>query len=241
MFSKEFEALIEATLQDGVLEDNEKAVLARRAEKEGVDLAELEVYINSLLQKRQQELAATQRKAMKEQEEELKKMEMGELRICPSCGKPVPQGASSCKFCGHAFTETVISKAFVEFSEKLQIIEEKRTMLNTFATNSSKVVGDLQNIGRFISNYPVPNNRTDLLDFMTNIQPCCDIKGPKYCCGMNYVPNYGYAYWLLFVNCINKARINFKNDPDFEFFFTYFEQENSRKSGAVGLFYKLFH
>ena len=56
MFSKELENLIQATLEDGVLEEYEKAALIKRATAEGVDLTELEIYINSLLQKRQREL-----------------------------------------------------------------------------------------------------------------------------------------------------------------------------------------
>ena len=56
MFSIELENLIQATLEDGVLEENGKAALVRRAEREGVDLAELEIYINSLLQNRAREL-----------------------------------------------------------------------------------------------------------------------------------------------------------------------------------------
>lgn len=35
MFSKEMEALIEAALQDGVLTDQEKTVLLKRAQREG--------------------------------------------------------------------------------------------------------------------------------------------------------------------------------------------------------------
>ena len=45
MFSKELESLIQATLQDGLLTDQEKAVLIRRAQNEGVDLDELDIYI----------------------------------------------------------------------------------------------------------------------------------------------------------------------------------------------------
>ena len=56
MFSKELENLIQATLEDGVLEEHEKAAIIKRAEREGVDIAELEIYINSLLQKRAREL-----------------------------------------------------------------------------------------------------------------------------------------------------------------------------------------
>ena len=55
MFSKGLEDLIKATLEDGILEDYEKEALIKRAQKEGVDLTELEIYINSLLQKRKRE------------------------------------------------------------------------------------------------------------------------------------------------------------------------------------------
>ena len=46
MFSPELENLIQATLEDGILEDKEKAALIKRAQAEGVDIAELEIYIN---------------------------------------------------------------------------------------------------------------------------------------------------------------------------------------------------
>lgn len=67
MFSKEMENLIQATLEDGVLEENEKAALIKRAQKEGVDLDELEIYINSLLQKRQRELNIKNKEAKEAQ------------------------------------------------------------------------------------------------------------------------------------------------------------------------------
>ena len=55
MFSQELEDLIQATLEDGVIEDYEKAALVKRAQAEGVDLTELKIYINSIIQKRQKE------------------------------------------------------------------------------------------------------------------------------------------------------------------------------------------
>lgn len=80
MFSKELEDLIQATLEDGVLEENEKAALVKRATAEGVDIAELEIYINSILQRRQRELnnEADARRAKRDQE---RKEALG--RICP--------------------------------------------------------------------------------------------------------------------------------------------------------------
>lgn len=49
LFSPRMEALINSALRDGVLTDQEKAVLKRRAEKEGEDWDEIEMIINSQL------------------------------------------------------------------------------------------------------------------------------------------------------------------------------------------------
>ena len=76
MFSKELEALIQATLEDGILEDNEKAALVKRAEREGVDLNELEIYINSLLQRRQR-ILNEKKNAIEEKYEQEKKKAIG--------------------------------------------------------------------------------------------------------------------------------------------------------------------
>ena len=101
MFSKELENLIQATLEDGVLEDYEKAALVKRAENEGVDLAELEIYINSLLQKRKRE-QHEKIEARAEQLEEQRREEFG--RTCPNCGKQVPPLTVKCE-CGFEFSK----------------------------------------------------------------------------------------------------------------------------------------
>ena len=49
LFSERLEALISSALQDGVLTDQEIAVLKKRAEKEGEDWDEVEMIINSRL------------------------------------------------------------------------------------------------------------------------------------------------------------------------------------------------
>lgn len=54
LFSSRMEALINSALQDGVLTDQEKAVLKKRAEKEGEDWDEVEMIINSRLPRKEQ-------------------------------------------------------------------------------------------------------------------------------------------------------------------------------------------
>ena len=54
LFSPRMEALINSALRDGVLTDQEKAVLKKRAEKEGEDWDEVEMIINSRLPRKEQ-------------------------------------------------------------------------------------------------------------------------------------------------------------------------------------------
>ena len=101
MFSKQMENLIQATLEDGKLEENEKAALIKRAKKEGVDLDELEIYINSLLQKRKRELNK-ENEEREEKHQKAKKEAFGQ--VCPNCGKQVPPLTLKCD-CGYEFNK----------------------------------------------------------------------------------------------------------------------------------------
>lgn len=76
MFSEKLEELIQSSLQDGVLTDQERAAIIKRAKAEGEDIDEVEIYIDSLLQKRQKELnnSDVKRKANTSAMDELKKL-----------------------------------------------------------------------------------------------------------------------------------------------------------------------
>jgi len=76
MFSERLEKLIQSSLQDGILTDQEKAAIIKRAKAEGEDIDEVEIYIDSLLQKRQKELnnSAVKKKANTSNLDELKKL-----------------------------------------------------------------------------------------------------------------------------------------------------------------------
>lgn len=52
MFSEELKQLIEAAVTDGKVTEKEMKVIARRAKAEGVDMDELEIYIDSRIQSR---------------------------------------------------------------------------------------------------------------------------------------------------------------------------------------------
>jgi len=122
MFSKELEDLIQATLEDGILEENEKAALVKRAQREDVDLGELEIYINSLLQKRQRELNKESREARAKQEEaelQSERLHSKTLRKCPKCGEYIPNLTNVCPGCGFIIENSKTDETVLELMSLL--------------------------------------------------------------------------------------------------------------------------
>lgn len=125
MFSKELENLIEATLADGILEDHEKAALVKRAQKEGVDLDELEIYIQSIMQKRVQ----NQKIKMDKETAAHEKERIG--NVCPHCHTQIPPMTKICPECGQAVNsnETSGDKELFKLIDRITdaIVEVKQS------------------------------------------------------------------------------------------------------------------
>lgn len=165
MFSNELENLIQATLEDGVLEDYEKAALVRRAQAEGVDLAELEIYINSILQRRQKEME-NEKKAKFEKHAQEKREALGQ--VCPNCGKQVPPMTLKCE-CGFEFTKGKSVSSVQLLFEKIEQIQS--TPMKDMDADSDEYKAEKQArnnmIRETISLFPVPNTKEDIIEFLS--------------------------------------------------------------------------
>jgi hypothetical protein len=182
MFSKELENLIQASLEDGILEEYEKAALVKRAQREGVDLDELEIYINSLLQKRQRELRE-KKTEQEEKHEQQHKEAFG--RTCPNCGKQVPPLTLICD-CGYEFSTNRAVSSVQQLMDKIEEIKNKSEEAliasklskedETDAKNAEKLECD-QRIRDAISMFPVPNTKEDIVEFLSLSAPNSKKKG----------------------------------------------------------------
>lgn len=85
MFSEELNKLIEASLVDGVITDQERAVIRKRALLEGVDPDEVDLMLDAEIQKIRQ----------KQQEA------VAKVKKCPACGEIMPALSGTCPSCGH--------------------------------------------------------------------------------------------------------------------------------------------
>lgn len=241
MFSKELEEIIEAALADGVLTEKERAVLHKRAQAEGVDADELDIVLDGRLAK------------MKKSEDWLRptppqnlpNQKLGNVVKCPSCGAQVVGGSAVCPECGYTFSNVGANSSAEKLQAKLDDFNRRqeqradsRGISGSIMHELSKGFGadnTLKHKMDIVRNFPVPNTRADLLEFLTMIQPMVNATGSRQ--GGNPATgeeDLSYAYWLLYSNCINKAQLSFSNDSDFSPYFAFYKQELDKTKGIIG-------
>lgn len=106
MIPKELDDLIKEYLTDGIITSKERQVLLKKAQNLGLDVDEVDLYIDAQQQKVDQAADAAMRKA--------------KGKTCPFCGASVAQLAEKCPECGKAIT----AEASKELKKLLDEIEE---------------------------------------------------------------------------------------------------------------------
>lgn len=185
MYSKELEELIDSVLADGVVTDQERAVLRKRALACGEDPDEVMIVVDGRLAKMKKgaspAIPATEKR--------------GNIVKCPHCGAPIEAGAVKCKECGYVFTNVKANNTAKEFAIMLeQRIQKVR--YDGDKTNINKV-------NEFIKNYPLPTGKEDLLEFIASLDARRRSKS-----------NYQEAYNAKYQECVTKAKTLFAGDSD---------------------------
>lgn len=185
MYSKELEELIDSVLADGVVTDQERAVLRKRALACGEDPDEVMIVVDGRLAKMKKSaspaIPATEKR--------------GNIVKCPHCGAPIEAGAVKCKECGYVFTNVKANNTAKEFAIMLeQRIQKVR--YDGDKTNINKV-------NEFIKNYPLPTGKEDLLEFIASLDARRRSKS-----------NYQEAYNAKYQECVTKAKTLFAGDSD---------------------------
>ena len=185
MYSKELEELIDSVLADGVVTDQERAVLRKRALACGEDPDEVMIVVDGRLAKMKKgaspAIPATEKR--------------GNIVKCPNCGAPIEAGAVKCKEGGYVFTNVKANNTAKEFAIMLeQRIQKVR--YDGDKTNINKV-------NEFIKNYPLPTGKEDLLEFIASLDARRRSKS-----------NYQEAYNAKYQECVTKAKTLFAGDSD---------------------------
>lgn len=241
MYSKELEEIIEAALADGVLTDKERAILHKRALAEGVDPDELDVVIDGRLAK----MKRSEDWLRPTPPQNLSNHKLGNVVKCPSCGSQVIGGSAVCPECGYTFSNVSANSSaeklqakLDEFNRRQEERADKRGLASSVLHNVGTAFGGDQKVIMskmdIISTFPVPNTRADLLEFLTMLNSRANSTGRRNGLGNGGVEDLSYAYWLLYTNCINKAKVSFANDSDFQYYFQSYEEKLKKTKGFIG-------
>ena len=185
MYSKELEELIDSVLADGVITDQERTVLRKRALACGEDPDEVMIVVDGRLAKMKKgaspAIPATEKR--------------GNIVKCPNCGAPIEAGAVKCKECGYVFTNVKANNTAKEFA----IMLEQRIQKVRYDGDKTNING----VNEFIKNYPLPTGKEDLLEFIASLDARRRSKS-----------NYQEAYNAKYQECVTKAKTLFAGDSD---------------------------
>ena len=250
MYSEKLENLIDAIVASGELDDAALSVLNRTAKNEGEDPEEILVIVRGRIAKAKQASPASEQPAMSDKIG-------GHKKKCPACGADYIPGTAVCPECGYVFSGIGTTRSADRLYEELQKFNNANQtksgggILHSYLKMYNLADDGISDIARrkmdIIQSFPIPNSREDLIDFLSSLQPKADINGPKtgtrgggprgLAFGKDKTEDLSYAYWVLFSNCINKARMSFAADKDFIPFFDYYDEVTSKK-GFTNIFRK---
>lgn len=269
MFSEELEELIEIAIADGELTDKKRQVLIKRATSEGVDLDELEMIIDSRLNKKKKSqgfntgtatppIPPAPEPAQSQAASAPASGKHGVVNKCPVCGAIVESGNPSCPECGYAFRGIAANSSVEKLSELLrqvqidirqQDIEIEKINANKKPQNliSGAFSGDLLRQAQGNT-----NNLQRINDIIINF-PVPTTKEdllefilflePKTKGGLYNNPNYHHkkVYKTKFDECCRKAELLFPNDPQVtRILNSVMPEKSDKKEKKGGFFGKLF-
>lgn len=135
----EFVDLVQEFLTDGVISEAELNVLMKKADKLGIDRDEAYLYTQAQLQKLQQQIEAANMKKLG--------------KLCPMCGKQVPDLANTCPHCDSPITAEICA----ELDEILENLEDALVELKSgrdFAASMANIDRYVRKAKRSFDNNP---------------------------------------------------------------------------------------
>ncbi|NDW11462.1 hypothetical protein D0T50_00980 [Bacteroides sp. 214] len=185
MYNEQLENLINAALSDGELTEKEKQVLFRKAESFGIDLDEFEMVLDARLYEKQQ---AMKQNSTSQSSAAPKSNKIGDVKKCPACGAILQSFSIQCSDCGYNFSNI---EANTSIQKLFQMLNEAENERKDAGMSVGKVIGKVfaQHFGlssgdkvqskkiTIISNFPIPNTKEDILEFLSLAYPKAQLKG----------------------------------------------------------------
>lgn len=216
VYNPQLEKLINLALADGELTEKEKQVLFKKAEDMGIDLDEFEMVLEAKLYERCKSNSAQTSTAAP------KSNKFGDIKKCPACGAVLQSFTTKCNECGFEFRNVEANCSIQRLFELLNDAEAnsrgdaKGLVGRMYADMFDQVFGGTQDTiirkkKAIIQNFPIPNTKEDILEFLTLAVPLA--KKPGFF-DQDQTKREMYPVWK--AKCeqiIMKAKFSMKDDP----------------------------
>lgn len=167
MYSERLESLIAAALADGQVTPQERNVLIRKAQEEGIDIDEFTMVLDARIVEYQKKNAPAVPPTSATAPRQASGKQGGVIK-CPSCGAPVPSMSTVCPECGHEFRNVEAVQSAQRLFESLQAVElRKAEMLKSGNVKPQQIDAQCHNEKlTIIRTFPVPNAKEDLMEML---------------------------------------------------------------------------
>jgi len=182
MYNEQLDALIDAALADGMISEKERAVLRRKAEAMGVDADELDMVLDARLHKMRQNAPKTESN------------KMGDIKKCPKCGAVVQSYQATCPDCHYEFENLEANKSIERLFTLLREVDD--------AAEDIEDESVFQKKKSIIQNFPVPNTKADIVEFITALYPKAT----------NVEDRLAKSYFVKYKECLLKVKFLFPDD-----------------------------
>jgi len=169
MYNEQLEKLIDMALADGELTEKEKQILFKKAESFGVDLDEFEMVLDAKLFQKQQSVKSDEPSVAAPKSDKF-----GDVKKCPACGAMVTSFSAKCGECGHEFSNIESNYSIERLFKLLTDIDNKpKPKFGVFQKDSEQEYefDIVHKKTEIIKNFPVPNSKNDILEFLTSAVP----------------------------------------------------------------------
>lgn len=147
----------------------------------------------------------------------------GKIHKCPNCGETLKSFEQNCSACGYEIRESKNSSSIQILSEKIEEIEKtrkdtvnnKKSIFDPERFNPNPITKTDEQIISLIKNYPIPNTKEDLYEFLIVSSSNIDVSAYADSSIKNYTTAkmaLSDAWKAKFEQAYQKAKIVLKND-----------------------------
>lgn len=191
---QDIEKLLNTVKEKGSMTERQREIILSKAQQLAEDMTEVEFLLEEIPVKK----TAKEQQTPLPTQEKPKSNKQGEVKKCPVCGALVQGFQANCPECGYMFEKVEANSSIERLMKMLNEANEKYKDVSIFKNYSYQ---DQLNI---IKNFPIPNTKTDIIDFLLFLEPKAK----------DELDMYYDAYKQKYFECVKKAKLLFPEDKE---------------------------